>query len=170
MAKVASSTQTDVEDKSPGSALSRKKSSGRRRIKCTQSENASSNAKNISESSDSENGPGRDAVSASHSAPPKTKPVGKSGIGKRNSKRVAERVLVCMQKRQKKNAASDSDSIVSSALCSSDMHLTSIIANIIMNKIFYYTLSKKKNYTNVSYFLILNIERSRRNWFVIICT
>jgi hypothetical protein len=49
------------------------------------------------------------------------------------------------------------------------MHLTSIIANIIMNKIFYYTLSKK-NYTNVSYFLILNIERSRRNWFVIICT
>ncbi|PNY03837.1 histone-lysine N-methyltransferase CLF-like protein [Trifolium pratense] len=111
MAKAASSTQTDVEDKSSGSALSRKKSSGRRRIKCTQSENASSNAKNISESSDSENGPGRDPVSASHSAPPKTKLVGKSGIGKRNSKRVAERVLVCMQKRQKKTAASDSDSI-----------------------------------------------------------
>ncbi|GAU26043.1 hypothetical protein TSUD_225040 [Trifolium subterraneum] len=111
IAKGASSTQTDVEDKSSGSTLSRKKSSGRRRIKCTQSENASSNARNISESSDSENGPGRDAVSASHSAPPKTKLVGKSGIGKRNSKRVAERVLVCMQKRQKKTAASDSDSI-----------------------------------------------------------
>lgn len=110
MAKVTS-TQTDVEDKSSGGALSRKKSSGRRRIKCSQSESASSNARIISESSDSENGPGRDAASGSHSAPPKTKPVGKSGIGKRNSKRVAERVLVCMQKRQKKTVASDSDSI-----------------------------------------------------------
>ncbi|XP_073220542.1 histone-lysine N-methyltransferase CLF isoform X2 [Cicer arietinum] len=108
-AKVTSS-QTDVEDKSSGGALSRKKNSGRRLIKCSQSESASSNAKNISESSDSENGPGRDAVSASRSAPPKTKPVGKSGVGKRNSKRVAERVLVCMQKRQKKTVASDSDS------------------------------------------------------------
>ncbi|CAL5187867.1 unnamed protein product [Lathyrus oleraceus] len=111
MSKVTSSTQTDVEDKSSGSVLSRKKSSGKRRIKCSQSESASSNAKNISESSDSENGPGRDATSASHSAPPKAKPVGKSGKGKRNSKRVAERVLVCMQKRQKKAVASDSDSI-----------------------------------------------------------
>ncbi|KAG4993410.1 hypothetical protein JHK86_030237 [Glycine max] len=105
-----SSAQAD-EQKSSGGALSRKKSSAKRRIKCSQSESASSNAKNISESSDSENGPGQDAVSASHSAPPKTKPVGKGGIGKRNSKRVAERVLVCMQKRQKKTMVSDSDSI-----------------------------------------------------------
>ncbi|KHN36244.1 Histone-lysine N-methyltransferase CLF [Glycine soja] len=105
-----SSAQAD-EEKSSGGALSRKKSSAKRRIKCSQSESASSNAKNISESSDSENGPGRDAVSASRSAPPKTKPVGKGGIGKRNSKRVAERVLVCMQKRQKKTMVSDSDSI-----------------------------------------------------------
>jgi [histone H3]-lysine27 N-trimethyltransferase EZH2 len=146
MAKVTS-TQTDVEDKSSGGALSRKKSSGRRRIKCSQSESASSNARIISESSDSENGPGRDAASGSHSAPPKTKPVGKSGIGKRNSKRVAERVLVCMQKRQKKTVASDSDSIVSSILCSSDMHLSSIITKIIKKQLFYYT--------NVSNFLIL---------------
>jgi hypothetical protein len=29
------------------------------------------------------------------------------------------------------------------------MHLTSIIANIIMNKIFYYTLSKKKKITQM---------------------
>lgn len=136
MSKVTSSTQTDVEDKSSGSVLSRKKSSGKRRIKCSQSESASSNAKNISESSDSENGPGRDAISASHSAPPKAKPVGKSGKGKRNSKRVAERVLVCMQKRQKKTVASDSDSIVSSVLCSSDMYLTSIIAKITKHNYF----------------------------------
>lgn len=110
-----SSAQAD-EQKSSGGALSRKKSSAKRRIKCSQSESASSNAKNISESSDSENGPGQDAVSASHSAPPKTKPVGKGGIGKRNSKRVAERVLVCMQKRQKKTMVSDSDSIVSNVV------------------------------------------------------
>jgi len=159
MAKVTS-TQTDVEDKSSGGALSRKKSSGRRRIKCSQSESPSSNARNISESSDSENGPGRDAASGSHSAPPKTKPVGKSGIGKRNSKRVAERVLVCMQKRQKKTVASDSDSIVSSIHCSSDMHLSSIITKII---------KKKKNLLHKCV-KVLNIERSKSNWFVIICT
>lgn len=133
MPKVTSSTQTDVEDKSSASVLSRKKSSGRRRIKCSQSESASSNAKNISESSDSENGPGRDAISASHSAPPKAKSVGKSGKSKRNSKRVAERVLVCMQKRHKKTVASDSDSIVSGVPCSSDMYLASIIAKITRN-------------------------------------
>lgn len=102
--------QVDGEEKCSGSS-SRKKPSAKRRIKSSQSESASSNAKNISESSDSENGPGRDAGSASQSAPPKTKPIGKTGVGKRNSKRVAERVLVCMQKRQKKTMVSDSDSI-----------------------------------------------------------
>jgi hypothetical protein len=40
------------------------------------------------------------------------------------------------------------------------MHLTSIIANII--KIFFIT--------HVSNFFFRNTERSRRNWFVIICT
>lgn len=140
-AKVTSSTQADVEDKSSGGGLSRKKSSARRRTKCSQSESASSNAKNISESSDSENGPGRDAVSASPSASSKTKSVGKSGIGKRNSKRVAERVLVGMQKRQKKPVASDSDSIVSSVVCSKDLQLTSIIAKIMEKQVFYYTNS-----------------------------
>lgn len=104
------SAQVDGEEKCSGSS-SRKKPSAKRRIKSSQSESASSNAKNISESSDSENGPGRDAGSASQSAPPKTKPIGKTGVGKRNSKRVAERVLVCMQKRQKKTMVSDSDSI-----------------------------------------------------------
>ncbi|XP_015963898.1 histone-lysine N-methyltransferase CLF [Arachis duranensis] len=110
--KATSSAQADVEEKCSGGSSSRKKSSAKRRIKCSQSESASSNAKNISESSDSENGPGKDAVSASQSAPPKAKPVGRGGLGKRNSKRVAERVLVCMQKRQKKTVVSDSDSIV----------------------------------------------------------
>lgn len=102
----------------------RKKSSGpsaRKRVKSSQSESASSNAKNISESSDSENGPRQDA----HPSPPKTKLAGKCVIRKRNSKRVAERVLACMQKRQKKMTASDSDSIVKGGVCPSDTKLRS---------------------------------------------
>lgn len=128
--KLASSGQGEVEEKCSAGAgvqmLSRKKSSGsssRRRVKGSRSESASSNAKNISESSDSDNGPGQDTASASHSALPKTKSVGKGGIGKRNSKRVAERVLVCLQKRQKKTVVSDSDSIVGGPLCSSYLTL-----------------------------------------------
>ncbi|KAK8270747.1 hypothetical protein V6Z12_D11G217700 [Gossypium hirsutum] len=46
-------------------------------------------------------------------SPSKNKIAGKSGILKRNSKRVAERVLICMRKRQKKMAASASGSAVS---------------------------------------------------------
>ncbi|KAK7245428.1 hypothetical protein RIF29_40274 [Crotalaria pallida] len=110
-AKASSSAQAGTEEKCSGGASSKKKSSARKRMKCNQSESASSNAKNFSESSDSENGPGRDAVSASHLAPQKTKPVGRGGSGKRNSKRVAERVLVCIQKRQKKIMTSDSGSV-----------------------------------------------------------
>lgn len=52
---------------------------------------------------------------------------------------MAERVLVCMQKRQKKTVASDSDSIVSSVLCASDMYLTQIIDKIMKIQLFYYT-------------------------------
>ncbi|KAL5556980.1 hypothetical protein UlMin_039216 [Ulmus minor] len=105
----------------------RKKSAGqpvRKRVKSCQSESASSNAKNITESSDSENGPREDAVTH-HLSPSKTKVGGKSGIHKRNSKRVAERVLACMQKRQKKMMTSDSDSIVNGGHCASDMKLKS---------------------------------------------
>ncbi|XP_062156816.1 histone-lysine N-methyltransferase CLF [Alnus glutinosa] len=131
-ARVSSSMNGDLEEKNVPSSgctgaqiLSRKKSSGpsaRKRAKSCQSESASSNAKNISESSDSENGPGQDTTSTHHSSPPKTKLVGKCGISKRNSKRVAERVLVCMQKRQKKMLASDDcDSFVSGGLCPGDM-------------------------------------------------
>ncbi|XP_059458810.1 histone-lysine N-methyltransferase CLF isoform X2 [Corylus avellana] len=132
IARVSSSMNGDLEEKNVPSSgftgtqiLSRKKSSGpsaRKRAKSCQSESASSNAKNISESSDSENGPGQDTTSTHHSSPPKTKLVGKCGISKRNSKRVAERVLVCMQKRQKKMLASDDcDSFVSGGLCPGDM-------------------------------------------------
>ncbi|KAE9596677.1 hypothetical protein Lal_00007487 [Lupinus albus] len=123
-AKAPSSAQAGSEEKPSGGSSTRKKFSSRRRMKCSQSESASSNAKNISESIDSENGPGRDAVSASHLAPPKTKSVGRGGIGKRNSKRVAERVLVCMQKRQKKTVASDSDFIGEALDRSSDDMVT----------------------------------------------
>lgn len=118
-AKVTSSTLGDVEEKCSSGGGQQKSSRkklctppARRRMKCSRSESASSNAKNISESSDSENGPGQNTASPSSSMP-KTKVVGKSGISKRNSKRVAERVLVSMQKRQKKTVVSDSDSIVS---------------------------------------------------------
>lgn len=125
---MTSSSQCHVEEKCSGGAgvqkSSRKKlcatSAARRRIKCSQSESASSNAKNISESSDSENGPGQNTASVTQLTPPKTKPVLRAGIGKRNSKRVAERVLVCMQKRQKKTAF-DFDSMVSSFINSTGL-------------------------------------------------
>ncbi|KAA8531679.1 hypothetical protein F0562_006604 [Nyssa sinensis] len=110
-----------------GAQMSRRKSSGssiRRRVKSCQSESASSNARNISESSDSEIRPVQDITSTpDSSSSPKTKVVGKSGIHKRNSKRVAERVLACMQKRQKKMVASDS--VPSGSLGSRDMKLRS---------------------------------------------
>ncbi|EXC24715.1 hypothetical protein L484_005764 [Morus notabilis] len=105
---------------------SRKKGAGpsaRKRVKSYQSESASSNAKNISESSDSENGPRQDATCVLPSSPSKCRVAGKSGMRKRNSKRVAERVLACMQKRQKKMMAPDSDYIVNGGLCHIDMKL-----------------------------------------------
>ncbi|KAL9378322.1 hypothetical protein Peur_029657 [Populus x canadensis] len=107
---------------------SRKKSSApsaNRRVKSCQSESASSNAKNISESSDSEIGPRQDTSPTSQLSPSKIKLVGKGGTCKRNSKRVAERVLSCMRKRQKKMVASDTDSVASGGLLSSDMKLRS---------------------------------------------
>ncbi|XVE82820.1 hypothetical protein DITRI_Ditri16bG0036200 [Diplodiscus trichospermus] len=130
------SSPIDPEEKSNSSSdgvgtqkSSRKKSSGpsaRRKVKSCQSESASSNAKNLSESSDSEIGPRHeDSSSIPQSSPSKNKMAGKSGILKRNSKRVAERVLICMRKRQKKMAASDCDSIVSGGVSPTDMKLRS---------------------------------------------
>lgn len=131
----SSPVKVNIEEKSVSSSdcagaetSSRKKSSvlsARRRVKSYQSESASSNAKNISESSDSEVGPKPDSTATHRSSPSKTKVVGKYGIRKRNSKRVAERVLVYMQKRQKKMAAFDSDSTVSGVPPPSDMKLRS---------------------------------------------
>ncbi|KAL9464289.1 hypothetical protein AB3S75_001981 [Citrus x aurantiifolia] len=107
-------------------ASSRKKFSGpARRVKSHQSESASSNAKNLSESSDSEVGPRQDTTFTHHSSPSKSKLVGKVGICKRKSKRVAERALVCKQKKQKKMAAFDLDSVASGGVLPSDMKLRS---------------------------------------------
>ncbi|KAL6961471.1 hypothetical protein U1Q18_039240 [Sarracenia purpurea var. burkii] len=109
--------------------MSRRRSLGpsvQRRPKSSHSESASSNARNMSESSDSETRPVQDIISTPHSSSPtKSKLAKKYGIHKRNSKRVAERVLVCMRKRQKKMMASDSDSLMSGSLGSRDMKLRS---------------------------------------------
>lgn len=127
--------RSDLEEKHPmssdgtGAQISTKKKSscktGRRRAKSYQSESASSNAKNISESSESENGPRQDGNTIHQSPPPNSKITGAGGIRKRNSKRVAERVLICMQKRQKKMAASESESLASVGHCPNDVKLKS---------------------------------------------
>ncbi|KAM0970743.1 hypothetical protein ACFX15_018178 [Malus domestica] len=128
--RIARVSSGDLEEKKVTSLdgasaqISTRKKSSRKKAKSGQSESASSNAKNISESSASENGSRQDTDNH-HQSPTKTKLAGKSGIRKRNSKRVAERVLICMQKRQKKMVVSDSDSIVNAGLCSSDMKLRS---------------------------------------------
>ncbi|CAI9110192.1 OLC1v1010172C2 [Oldenlandia corymbosa var. corymbosa] len=92
-----------------GALMSRKKHLGpsvKGRSKSSQSDSgASSSAKNISESSDSEIRPPTDAASA---LPPKSS-AAKGGTQKRNSKRIAEHKLVATRKRQKKMLASDGD-------------------------------------------------------------
>ncbi|KAJ6304835.1 hypothetical protein OIU78_020403 [Salix suchowensis] len=110
-------------DGARASISSRKKSSAssRRKVKSCQSESASSNAKNISESSDSEIGPHQDTSPTCQISPSKTVLVGKGGTCKRNSKRVAERVLSCMRKRQKKMVGSDSDSVAGGGHLSNDL-------------------------------------------------
>lgn len=98
-------------------------SAGRRRS--YQSESASSNARVVSESSESEVHPHQDGVSAHNSSPSKSKLGWKSGTRKRNNKRLAERVLICIRKRQKKTVPSESESIVSGSLGPRDMKLRS---------------------------------------------
>ncbi|CAI9780775.1 unnamed protein product [Fraxinus pennsylvanica] len=78
----------------------------------------SENAKDISESSDSEIKLFNDVASS-----PKCTSTGKCGGNKRNSKRIAEHVLVAIRKKQKKIAASDSESIASGSLGSKDLNL-----------------------------------------------
>ncbi|XP_076883194.1 histone-lysine N-methyltransferase CLF-like [Bidens hawaiensis] len=94
---------------------SRKRSNGRslsRRLTSSQSENASSNAKNISESSESDARPG----------PHKCKLLEKRGTRQRNSKRISDHVLFAIKKRQKKVDASDSDSVSSDLGVRSSSH------------------------------------------------
>ncbi|PKA65834.1 Histone-lysine N-methyltransferase EZ1 [Apostasia shenzhenica] len=83
-----------------------------RRIRANHSESSSSNAKRVPESSESEVRPHQGNTSSKHSSPSKLKFGVKSGIRKRNNKRVAERVLVCIRKRQKQMLPSDCDSLV----------------------------------------------------------
>ncbi|KAG7035187.1 Histone-lysine N-methyltransferase CLF, partial [Cucurbita argyrosperma subsp. argyrosperma] len=125
---------SDLEEKQPmssdvtGTQISTKKKSSkaaRRRAKSYQSESASSNAKNLSESSESDNEPRQDGNTIHLSPSPHSKITGAGGIRKRNSKRVAERVLICMQKRQKQMAASESESLASVGHCSNDVKLKS---------------------------------------------
>ncbi|KAK6923060.1 Pre-SET CXC domain [Dillenia turbinata] len=97
-----------------------------RRTKCCLSESRSSNARNTSESSDSETRPGQDHSSApSSSSPPKCKIAGKCGSRKRNSKRVAGHALVSTRKRQRRTGVSDLDSNVSGGSSSKDLKLRS---------------------------------------------
>ncbi|XP_042497884.1 histone-lysine N-methyltransferase CLF-like isoform X2 [Macadamia integrifolia] len=107
----------------------RKKISGSsigKRQKSNQSESASSNGRNMLEDSESEIKPTGDSPSVNQSpTTPKTKLVGKCGVRKRNSKRVAERVLICMRKRQKQMDTSHSDSVVDACLRPRDMKLRS---------------------------------------------
>ncbi|KAJ0754117.1 putative [histone H3]-lysine(4) N-trimethyltransferase chromatin remodeling SET family [Helianthus annuus] len=121
---VPSSTQLNGEQKaapfSDGNNVqsSRKKSNGRsllRRLKSSQSENASSNAKNISESSESDARPGSR----------KSKLLEKRGTRQRNSKRISDHVSVAVKKRQKKLEASDSDSVSSGSLGLRDLGVRS---------------------------------------------
>ncbi|XP_043711399.1 histone-lysine N-methyltransferase CLF-like [Telopea speciosissima] len=114
---VSAGVRTSPRKKSTGSSVGKGQ-------KSNQSESASSNGRNMSESSDSEIKPREDSPSVHHSStPPKTKFVGKCGVRKRNSKRVSERVLQCKSKRQKKTVASDFDSVVDGCLQPRDMKL-----------------------------------------------
>ncbi|XP_019446794.1 PREDICTED: histone-lysine N-methyltransferase CLF-like isoform X1 [Lupinus angustifolius] len=115
-ARATSSSQANVIESHSGDVgeqMLSKKFSGvfaKRQKKCSKSESASSNAKSIYESSGSGNGPIQDIASSSHSILPKIRSMKKGGIGKTNSKRVVDCVLVSMQKRQNKAMTSNSNS------------------------------------------------------------
>uniref|UniRef100_A0A1D1Y7A5 Histone-lysine N-methyltransferase EZ1 n=1 Tax=Anthurium amnicola TaxID=1678845 RepID=A0A1D1Y7A5_9ARAE len=110
-------TQLSLKKKASGSSVVR-------RSKSHQSEIAS-NVRIPSESSESEVRPREDATSVHQSSSPSKAKQGKGTNRRRNNKRVAERVLVCIRKRQKKLANSDSDSIVGGCLWPRDMKLRS---------------------------------------------
>ncbi|KAG0479508.1 hypothetical protein HPP92_010366 [Vanilla planifolia] len=82
-----------------------------RKVSTNQSEGASY-TKVAAESSESEVQPRQENVTSNQSSPSKLKLGVKSGIRKRNSKRVAERVLVCIRKTQRQMLSSEVDFIV----------------------------------------------------------
>ncbi|CAN4093536.1 unnamed protein product [Withania somnifera] len=97
-----------------------------RRSKSSLGEDAP-NAKNISESSDSEIRPINDVTSNEcSSSPSKNKSDSKDGSNKRNNKRIAEHVLVAIKKRHKKMAMFESDSVARASLGLKDLNLHSI--------------------------------------------
>ncbi|XP_010317757.2 histone-lysine N-methyltransferase EZ2 isoform X1 [Solanum lycopersicum] len=97
-----------------------------RRSKSSKGEGAP-NAKNISESSDSDIRPVNDITSNERSSSPsKSKSDNKDGSNKRNSKRIAEHFLVAIKKRQKKMAVLESDTVASESLGFKDLNLHSI--------------------------------------------
>lgn len=106
------------------SQMPKRKNTGpplRIRSKSSQSDCGSPNAKNISESSDSEIIPLKDVAAVEPPSPQKSKFLRKSGVPKRNSKRVAEHVLVSMRKRQKKMLTCNSDPVMSESLSLKDL-------------------------------------------------
>ncbi|GAB2231720.1 hypothetical protein Droror1_Dr00010732 [Drosera rotundifolia] len=121
--KVKSGTDEKPDPSCKGSSASvsvRKKSTGpstRRCTKSNQSESASSNAKKTLESSDSDEKPERDDNSINRSSSPsKNRLMEKSLVQKKKSKRVAERILIAMRKKQKNSIASEIDSFASGGL------------------------------------------------------
>lgn len=93
----------------------------RRRSKPGQSESATSNGINVSESSDSESKRLQD-VTATHpsSSTSKTKLVERREVHKRNSSRLAEHVINMRKRRKKMAVTSDSDSLASGSPGSGD--------------------------------------------------
>ncbi|KAL4179741.1 hypothetical protein AMTRI_Chr13g121590 [Amborella trichopoda] len=102
-------------------------SSATRRLKSRQTDTASSTAKHLLASSSLEAWSRKTNTLLNHSGSPlKAKQVGiYGGTCKRNNKRAAERVLVCIRKKQKKMAVSDSNTGVSGSLWPRDMKLRS---------------------------------------------
>nr|AIC33179.1 enhancer of zeste-like protein [Elaeis guineensis] len=127
-----SELQTQSSGSARASLYTKKKShcsSVGRRAKYHQGESTSSNARVVSESSESEVHPRQDIMSVKVFSSSKIKQDGKYGIRKKDNKRIAEQVLLCMRKRQKKMVSSDSDSIVSGHLWPHDMKLRSNTRN-----------------------------------------
>ncbi|RZC45690.1 hypothetical protein C5167_038651 [Papaver somniferum] len=82
-----------------------------KRTKSNQSDSTSSNARNISESSESDIRPQKNKISTQQSSPPNSNVAYKQELQMRKNKRVAEHILSCTRKRPKKLSASDSDSV-----------------------------------------------------------